>query len=299
MERRLRGRRDAAGRRFGPVFAGNVLAAFGGVSAVVQFDGQLFPHSLPYPGAITAGSVALCLSWGFLRTYPIRHPPRVFRFSQMTIVIETGDLFERPGHLVVGFTDTFDTGVGPGGSISASSIQAQFLERFYAGDAARLDRDLASSLRGVIPAGREKSSRKPRGKLVRYPLGTVAVLDRDGLADRLVFALAYSRIDNGGVAQSSVEWLSVGLDRLWEAVFRRAHQEPVAMPLVGSGLARLGFLDQGSLLRMILLSFVLRSRERRICRELRIVLAPADFAQIDMAEIAAFLRGLGATSAGP
>jgi hypothetical protein len=299
MKRIRRGRSGAVGRRFASVFAGNVLAAFGGVSALVQFVGQLFPHALPHPGAITVASVFLCLSWGILSAYPLRRAPRVFGFPQMTIIIEAGNLFERTGHLVVGFTDTFDTGIGPGEPIRAGSVQGQLLEKVYEGDVECLDLDLLRALRGVRPVGREKGSRKPRGKLLRYPLGTVAVLDHDGSEERLVFALAYSRIDNGGVAQSSVEWLSIGLDRLWEAVFRRAHQEPVAMPLIGSGLARLSFLDQGSLLRMILLSFVLRCRERRVCRELRIVLAPADLARIDMTEIAVFLRALGATAVGP
>ena len=39
-----------------------------------------------------------------------------------------------------------------------------------------------------------------------------------------------------------------------------------------------------------MLSFVLRSRERLICRELRIVLRPGDFARIDLRELDALLE---------
>jgi hypothetical protein len=64
------------------------------------------------------------------------------------------------------------------------------------------------------------------------------------------------------------------------------------MPLVGSGLSRLDHLDQDSLLRLILMSFVARSREGAVCRELRVVLRPADLERINMREMAAFLSAL-------
>jgi hypothetical protein len=212
----------------------------------------------------------------------------------MTVVIEPGDLFDRPEHLVVGFCDTFDTAVALGGPVSAASVQGQLLDRVYKGDAERLDLELAGALRGVRPAFQERRLRKSSGKLLRYPAGTVAVI---GDGPRLVFCVAYSRLGNDGVARSSVEELWLGLNRLWDAVYRRGQQDAVAIPLLGAGLARLDFLEAQDILRLILLSFVARSRERRVCRELRVVIRPEDLDRIDLAEAAAFLQSLGAADA--
>ncbi|WP_236584941.1 macro domain-containing protein [Streptomyces sp. MBT53] len=271
------------------VFARNTMVAFGGISAVLQFVGQFFPRSFPDPGTVTVVSVVACLVWGLGQARPVLRVEQVFRRPDLTVVVEAGDVFDQPAHLVVGFCDTFDTATADGEVINASSVQGQLLHRRYDGDVRRLDAELVAALAGVTPVGREDRDRKPLGKLDRYPVGTVAVL---GARPHLVFAVAYSRIGNDCVAASTVEELWLGLGRLWDALHRHAQLERVAMPLVGSGLSRLDHLDQDSLLRLILMSFVARSREGAVCRELRLVVRPADLERIDMREVAAFLRVL-------
>ncbi|HEX4790273.1 MAG TPA: macro domain-containing protein [Actinospica sp.] len=270
-------------------FAGEVLAAFGGVSAVVQFTGQLFPRALAHPGPITAVALGLCLAWGLARGRRRSRVARAFRHPDTTVVIAPGDLLAQQAHLVVGFCDTFDTETGGHGPIDPASLQGQLLERRYGGVAGRLDRELAAALREVRPQVRERRTDKRRGKLRRYPIGTTVVLGR---RPRLVFAVACSRIGNDYVTRSSVEELGLSLHRLWDAVQRYGRLEPVAMPLLGAGLSRLDQVDVESLVRMIVLSFVLRSRERLICRELRIVLRAEDFARLDLRELDALLEGL-------
>ncbi|MFI1365364.1 macro domain-containing protein [Streptomyces griseochromogenes] len=278
-------------RRGRRMFAGSVLAAFGAVSAVVQFVGQLFPGAVSRPGPVLAGSVALCLAWGLARSRPQSAVRQEFGRPGMTVVVEEGDLFDRPGHLVVGFTDTFDTLVDDGVVINDGSVQGQLLARRYAGDARRLDAELSAALDGVAPVTRESERDKPRGKRDRYPIGTVAAL---GNRPQLVFAVAYSRMGNDCVASSSVHDLWFGLDRLWDAVRRHAQLERVTVPLTGAGLARLHDLDENSLLRLILLSFVTHSWERMVCRELRVVVRPGELGRIDLPETGAFLAGLAA-----
>jgi hypothetical protein len=211
----------------------------------------------------------------------------------MTVLVEPGDLFERPEHLAVGFSDTFYSEVWPHGPISPESVQGQLLERVYGGDAARLSRALASALRRARPAGTGRRDRRRVAGSTRYPIGTVAVLE-DG--HRLVFAVAYSSVRGDGVARSSVEELLLGLNRLWDAVDQRGHQEALAIPLLGAGLARLNYLEAQDILRLILLSFVVRSRERRVCRELRVLIRPEDLNRIDLPSIADFLQSLGAAA---
>jgi hypothetical protein len=214
---------------------------------------------------------------------------RHFGRPDITISVEVGDLFEQEAHLVVGFNDVFDTDTSDGIIISPTSVQGQFLERIYANDPNRLDADLANALRGVKVEATERRSVKQLGKLKRYPIGTVAVL---GGSSRRFFCLAYSKMQNNLIAKSNVDFLWQSLSSLWDAVFLQGQRGTVAIPIVGSELARISCLDRESLLRMILLSYVARSREEPVSKELVVVIHPRDFAHINMLEVEAFLRTL-------
>ncbi|GAA2027419.1 hypothetical protein GCM10009839_27740 [Catenulispora yoronensis] len=270
-------------------FIGNALLAFGVVSALVQFVGQLYPEAIADRGAVTTAALGCCAAWGAFRARPQRLVRHEFGNPPTAVVVKGGDLFAEPGHIVIGFCDTFDTDVEDGVLVNADSTQGQLLDRRYAGDRRHLDAELGTALHGTAPVVRLNRAVKPRGKLSRYPIGTVAVL---GSRPRLVFAVAYSRLALDYVAAGGVDELWYSLARLWDAVFRHAQQERVAMPLVGAGLARLG-LDDESLLRLVLLSFVAHSRRRRVCRELCVVMRPEAFRRIDMGAVEAFLVSLG------
>ena len=290
-------RQHGQGRRSLRLFSGNLLGAFGAVSALAQFVSPIVPASFPDPGKLALAAVGPCVLWAAVRARPRVRVRAEFRYPGMTIVVEPGDLFEWPSHLAVGFCDTFDTEPWPSGPINAESVQGQLVDRLYGGDLAKLDGALAAALNEVKPGEREAGrgwfarTRRPAEEPARYPIGTVAVLTDE---PRLVFGVAYSRLGADGVARSSVEDLWLGLNRLWDAVYQRAHQEAVAIPLLGAGLARLDRLEAQDILRLILLSFVARSRERRVCRELRVLIRPEDLSRIDLPSIADFLRSLGA-----
>jgi len=207
----------------------------------------------------------------------------------MTVTIQAGNIFEQKAHWVVGFSDTFDTDTRNNVIINRESLQGQLLAVEYGGDVERLDQEVAAALRTVQPSRAETRESKPQGKLVRYPLGTVAVL---GSPQRHIFAVAYSRMGNDLVARSTVEDLWVSLGRLWDAVFLHCQRAPIAVPLMGTQLARIDCLDRNSLLKMLLLSFVARSREQLVSRELRVLVHPHDHEKINTLDLQAFLNAL-------
>jgi hypothetical protein len=205
----------------------------------------------------------------------------------MRIGVIVGDLFDRPEHIVVGFTDTFDTDVTADRVISSRSVQGQLLARVYGGDRQVLDAEIHQALMGIAPLTSEAPVDKHQGKLDRYRIGTVAILQS---RPRKVFAVAYSKMGNDLIAKSSVHDLWISLGNLWDAVYLHAQRTPIAMPLVGSDLARINCLSRESLLKMAILSFVARSREELVSRELLLVVHPRDAEHIDMLEVEAFLR---------
>lgn len=214
---------------------------------------------------------------------------RSFEHPAMSVRVVVGDLFEQPDQLVVGFTTTFDTDTADDLVISADAVQGQLLHKIYDGDRERLDRDLGAALSGYPAVTQESVSDKRWGKLVRYPLGTVAVLCPLG---RRIFCVAYSEMGNDLVSRSTVDTLWTSLGSLWSAVAEHGRLAPLAMPIVGSELARVDPLNRENLLKMILMSYVARSREGVFCKELTIVVHPKDFGEISMAQVAAYLRRL-------
>jgi hypothetical protein len=271
-------------------FLANVLVAFGLVSAIVQFLGQFFPNLLPSAGTVTAVSVLLCLAWGVFRAYPRRTIRRQFKHPEMSVVVEVGDVFDQvDAHLVVGFTDTFDTLVTGDHVIHRTSVQGQLLARWFEGDQEALDLEVAGALSAVTPVGRETPETKPDGKLTRYPIGTVAVL---GTPQRRLFAVAYGRMGNDLIVRSTLDDIWHSLNNLWESIYLNAHREAVAMPLIGSGLARINHLERESLLKLIVMSFVANSRQRLICHELRLIVWPPDLDRVNLIEVEAFIRNL-------
>jgi hypothetical protein len=210
---------------------------------------------------------------------------RDFPELRTSLVIIRGDLFEqRDANLVVGFTDTFDVDTREDLLISRASVQGQLLERRYGGDIAALDRELRRSLRSVAPAGRETVQAKPRGKRIRYPIGTVLAMPLDG---RRVFAAAYSHLGNDLVARSRPQDLATTLDRVWGSAAQFGQLAPIAIPMVGSGLSRITELGPEQLISMIVESFLRGCRQyRMVTAQLRIVLRPPDLERIDMPRVA-------------
>lgn len=204
------------------------------------------------------------------------------------VVVMTGDLFgQDDANLVVGFCDTFDTDTDRSIVISRESTQGELLHRVYGGDRDRLDKELRAALARTPKVAVEPRSAKPRGKLTRYPVGTVATLHH---ATRRVFAVAYSRMGNDLMAQSSLPVLEASLDTLWEAVYRHGQLKPVAMPLVGSGLSRTG-ASYEELLTMIVSSFVASSRGRYLGPELRVVVPQPAFDVLNVPDVLKSLNG--------
>lgn len=205
------------------------------------------------------------------------------------LVVVRGDLFDQEdANLVVGFTDTFDTATEQDLVISRDSVQGQLVERLFGGRRKLLDDRIQAGLRAFTPLRTERPQDKPRGRRVRYPLGTTVPLPVSG---RRVFAVAYSRLGNDLVARSAPADLRVCLDSLWPAVARYGMYKPVAIPLIGSGLARIVELDRTQLLFMIVESFAAHCRrEPTTAPELRIVIRPADLERTDLSALGTYLR---------
>ena len=196
-----------------------------------------------------------------------------------------GDLFDQDVNLVIGMSNTFDTEIPH--IISADSVQGQFLDRIYRGDRSALDEDLGNALAGT--ASSDGNIEKP-GKTKLYDVGTIASIRKHR---RFFFCVAFTKMNEANEARGTVEGLWRSLDNLWSEVRAVSNGDPVALPVLGGGQARMAqILPAQDSIRLIAFSFILASRVERVCERLDIVIKKEAVPQIDMLEIRSFLASL-------
>lgn len=276
--------RDLRTRRFINRFVKESLVAFGAFAAAAGLVAAAFPDALKDRGAIwVIVVVAVSVGFGLLRSWP-RPIERAYAKPNTAIRLIRGDLFDEPGHIVVGACDTFDTQIP--NVISPQSVQGQALQRLYGGDLARLDQGLNAALVGATPVG----SVQKEGKSERYPIGTVAAVPH---GPRRILFLAYTAMNDRNEARGTSDGIWRSMLSLWEAVSLYCNGEPVAIPVLGGGQARISqILPAQDSIRFIAFSFMLASRRERVCDELRIVVRPSDYEKLNRLELQAFLDSL-------
>ncbi|MFJ8363059.1 macro domain-containing protein [Streptomyces sp. NPDC093984] len=267
----------------------NFSFAFAALAGIVQLILAVRPIAALQGTRTIVGLTALSCFWAVVRSLPRDSVSRRFNHPNFSVAVKVGDLFAERSDLIIGFTDVFDTSIEGGDIISPGSVQGQLLEKVFHGDVSSLDAALATSLRDSPVEGSESAVDKPRGKRDRYRIGTVAVIPHGGSR---YYCVAYSRMSNDLIAQSSVDYLWRSLSNVWSTIASHGHLDPVAIPIFGSDLARVGNLGRESLLKMIILSFVAASRVTLVSRRLTVVIYPSDADEVNLHEVQAFLSSL-------
>lgn len=275
--------RDLGKWRFWRKYLASVFGVLGIEAVVAGVFDNFFPGTLAdalwivWPGLAVAAVIGLGIAW----PRPIQAS---YNAPKTSIRLIEGDLFDSRDHLVVGFSNTFDTAQP---HIAMASVQGQFLEREYESDVDRLDRDLGAALAGKPTRGKVAGK---SGKQVRYPIGTVATLRAD---ERRFFLVAYSEMDARSSAHATPDGIWTSLSALWEEVRAESNGSTVRIPVVGGGQSKISDrLPAQDSLRFIALSFMLASRKEKVCNELVIVALPGEYGRLDHLEFQAFLKAL-------
>lgn len=268
--------------RFWRRFLTHAFAALGLESAVAGLIDAFNDGALDGWGGLIWAGLLVAVVYGAVVARP---RPVVAHFSspQTTIRVISGDVFEQETHLVVGACDTFDTAMP---YIAQNSVQGQFLERVYGGDVTALDRDLEVGLQHALRTGEITKS----GKTDKFEIGTVATLRTGKLR---YFFLAYTEMDHLNKAHGTADGLWKSLATLWRAVRIESNGAAVSVPVIGGGQSGLSpVLPAEDAIRFIALSFIIASRGKKVCDELRIVALPDQYDRLNHLELQAFLSGL-------
>lgn len=271
------------GREFGLRF----LECFGGLWLIYE-PAIALVKNWEHPGigayfliVFLAGVAALICAW------PRKSISTTLKQQDTVIRISEGDLFANKCHLVVGTNDVFDTELGE--VIKAGSVQGQFQKQCYSGDRMTLDADIEAALEARNIKGKI-DRKKTRGKNRRFPIGTTLAL---GDA-RKFYLSAYSNMDENLVCHSSADQVWSSLNKIWSEIRATGHGEAVAMPIVGSDLARTG-LSRMALVRIIVLSFVAASASKFVSKELTICVHLNDAKHLNFYALSRFLATIKST----
>ncbi len=263
--------------------AESFLLIFGVLWLAMEPAGLFFPDDFHFGwwgyGCLVGGSLVGAITW----RWPRRSISADLSAPDTTIEVKVGDLFDEPGHLVIGTNDVFDTELGE--VIKPASVQGQFLSRFYEGDSAKLDAEVGAALAGQDHL-KEEDHHKPVGKQWRYPVGTCITL---GTVGRRFFLTAYGRMGSDLKCSSDADTIWLSLSCLWQEVRRKGQGMEVATPILGSDLARTG-LPRTALLKMIVLSFVVASKREPVTKKLTIMVHPRDLDRVNLYDLEDFLR---------
>jgi len=279
---------DIRTRRFWRHFGKEVFACMGILLAVIKLVQISFPQwaqtvlENPLTFIIVAG---FSIVFGAARAWPqpiTQHYP----VANTRITVVKGDLLKEKHHLVIGMCDSFDVEVPV---IAKTSMQGQVLDVLYGGDVTRLNAELEAALKG---SGVEKTLVK-RGKTAAYGIGTVASVWSSA---RYIFFLAYTRMNAANEAHATPDGIWKSLLALWSEVSRKGNGATVSIPVIGGGQARIAaVLPAQDSIRFIAFSFILASRQARLCDELRIVVTSETYKTLDRLELQSFLSSLRAS----
>ena len=201
----------------------------------------------------------------------------------VAIEIAIGDMFAKPGAVIVGSNTTFDTRISRE-LIASNSVQGIFTKKYY-GDETQLDRELTSGLEGLQFT---ELSGDRVGKKKRYDVGTCVRLNPQ---TRTAYFIAIAQINEHGTASSNYESLKESLSKLWVFIGKRGLKEPLVMPVLGTGYGRLS-QPREEIVREMIRSFIAACSEHTFADKLTIVITPQDVAKhhISLDELGSFLR---------
>jgi hypothetical protein len=208
---------------------------------------------------------ALAVAVGVARVTPADSKTANIPGTTSRLTISYRDLFAESGIIAVPVNEFFDSSIGA--HVSPLSVHGQVITQLFGGDSERFDKAVDAALTSATPELVVRRSGRDR----KYPVGTTAYLTT-GRPSVLAFVLTATDLTTLKVS-ADVPQMWTALDGLWRVARTNCNDAPLAVPLVGSGLAGVGLSPQ-ELLSVIVMSAAAASRQRRICANIHICILP-------------------------
>ena len=197
------------------------------------------------------------------------------KINGLKVNIFYGDIFEVQGLKVIPFNEYFDT-IVDNEVIAENTLNGKYIKKYYS-NVDELDNQITTKL-----AGKTFKTNNSRilGKKNKYELGTTIEIKNEFLLT------AFTHFDSENKAYlSKIDYL-LCLDKLWNELNKIYAQRDINIPLLGSGISRIGNdLRPQDYLEQILNSLKLSNLDNAYNTKINIVLHDSVKSEINLFEI--------------
>lgn len=199
------------------------------------------------------------------------------------INVKFGDIFSQQGVIVIGVNNYFDSEINTD-FVSTKTLHGLLLEKYWDNN---LD-DWCSQICNSIEKHKliKKDARPCYKHKDQYAIGTTAFVTQKNLK---AICVAQAETNESLVAEGNDIFL---LDSV-HAALKRAREccngEPLNLPLLGSGLARLN-LTHNEIVNLILTGIIAETRQQKVTSEINLILHWPDMDKFDFISLQKFWR---------
>ena len=256
----------------------SVIGAYAVLWTIVESIGFFFPESKPEGANWYAYLAFSSILFGLWRCVPKRKITIQMPGSDSTFGIQFGDICEGRGVVVIPVNEYFDSEIGD--HVSEHSLHGKVITDILGGQSDTFDRLTYESLdyQNIQYTQVEREG----GRTRKYPIGTVAKIDTTK-GRFLLAALTETNIENLQASATS-DQLWDCLTGIWEGIRKYHNGNMVRIPLVGSGLSRVG-LPAKVLIGIIMTSFFYHTKRGKIADKVTLVLPVRMKGNIDLTTI--------------
>ncbi|KRU21991.1 macro domain-containing protein [Psychrobacter piscatorii] len=208
------------------------------------------------------------------------------KIDSTSVEIKEGDLFEQEGLIAIGFNEYFDTVVDDK-IISKKSLNGIFIDTYLIHTGKEVDELDVLIENGVENEHKAKGKkRKAEGKLQRYKLGAIYLLD-----DRYILT-AFTKFNDRNEARLTMSEYLEFLVNFWDNVNSIYAQRSVSVPIFGGGITRFKehkTISDEELLKIMLWTFKISEMRFKHPARLTIIIHPEKIKAINLNDI----KGLG------
>lgn len=214
---------------------------------------------------------------------------RCIKNTDIKITVEYCDIFNQKGAVIISGIDTFDTDI-PNGLVSPRTLHGKLVSTFYAERVDQLDKEIKSSLEKSGETPLEINESLP-GKKARYRIGTTVLLRPEG---RTIYFMALSSMQANKNGAINPENIGIVLSNVWEYICEFGiYHDVVNIPVIATGKKKLpGHITNQYMVYEIINSFILRTIEKPICRNLRICLRDPDGSRYNLETVGGFIDSM-------
>ena len=252
------------------------FTAFSVIFTIIKGVNQFFPGVMVSGGIAFITIIAVSVGWALKKAWKPSSVTIKVGNSDTKIEVVFDDLFTKDGIRAIAANEFFDSEIGK--PVSEKSLHGIFLNKCFGGHPEPFDKEVDQQLANEP----YEVIQRTEGKTKKYKIGTTAMVRAD--KDRyLVFALTNTDVTNC-LATADVTMMWIALHNVWRRARIECSGHPLNLPLVGSGLSKIG-LPTRDLLNLIILSAITETKKQVITQRIRIVLHRNQFEDVDLRDV--------------